>query len=263
MPFSLQCSVILSSVVDTDIGVVVSWQRNGVNLNDTARIQTSHQQHQPLIDDYNFLLRFDTLSSISDSGNYVCSSILYPTESRDYISNSTGTASYTITVIGNITHVMPLLYDYCINVITTADPTLSTTVAPSVYSGIDVAPSNTFTLTCTANKPSGVSPSIELYWYHDEELLDNSRSEIFIHEQVVMGGMEKSSVLTITSASTINSGDYTCVAVIEIPESNRVTSNQSASVTIQGNTTDYLDSIYDLIYFLFTQDLFLLMFLLF
>lgn len=62
--------------------------------------------------------------------------------------------------------------------------------------------------------------------------------------------MEKSSVLTIMAASNINSGDYTCVAVIDIPESNRVTSNQSATVTIQGITVNYtLAQIYTLMLF--------------
>ena len=117
----------------------------------------------------------------------------------------------------------------------TADPTLNTNITPSVYSGIDVAPSNTFTLTCMANKPSNISPSLELFWYHDEELLDSNLPRISIYEEEVMGGVEKSSVLTITSASSINSGDYMCVAVIDIPESNRVTSNHSAIVTIQGS----------------------------
>ena len=99
MEFDLRCLVTLANVVDTDIGVDVLWQRNGISLSDTARIQTSQQQ-PALMGDYKSLLRFDTLSSTSDSGDYVCSSILYPTESRDYISNSTGTTSYNITVIG-------------------------------------------------------------------------------------------------------------------------------------------------------------------
>lgn len=102
MPFDLQCLVTLGSAVDMDIGVEVSWLRNGVNLNDTARIQTSQQQQPALMGDYESLLRFDTLSSTSDSGDYVCSAILYPTEITDYISNSTGTNSYAITVIGKI-----------------------------------------------------------------------------------------------------------------------------------------------------------------
>lgn len=118
----------------------------------------------------------------------------------------------------------------------TTDPTLNTNITPSAYSGIDVAPSNTFTLTCMANKPSNIYPSLELLWYHDEELLDSNLPRISIYEEEVMGGVEKSSVLIITSASSINSGDYMCVAVIDIPESNRVTSNHSANiVTIQGS----------------------------
>lgn len=104
-----------------------------------------------------------------------------------------------------------------------------------MYSGIDVAPSNTFTLMCNASKPSSVSPSIELNWYHDNVPLDSSRSGTFIREVETIGGVQKSSILTITSADTVDSGDYMCVAVIDIPESNRVTNNQSASVTIQGS----------------------------
>lgn len=76
-----------------------TWQRNGVDLNNNVRITTSQQQ-PALAGDYDTLLQFDTLSSTYDSGNYVCSATLYPTESSNYISNSTGTTTYTITVIG-------------------------------------------------------------------------------------------------------------------------------------------------------------------
>ena len=100
MPFDMRCSVTLDNTLDTNIGIMVTWQRNGVDLNDTDRITISQQQQPAMMGDYDTLLRFDTLSSTSDSGNYVCSATLYPTESRDYISNSTGTTSYTVTVIG-------------------------------------------------------------------------------------------------------------------------------------------------------------------
>ena len=108
MPFDLRCSVTLGNAVDVDIAVAVSWLRNGVYLNDTARIQTSQQQQPALMGDYESLLRFDTLSSTSDSGDYVCSAILYPTEITGYISNSTGTSSYAITVIGKTTIMLPV-----------------------------------------------------------------------------------------------------------------------------------------------------------
>ncbi len=97
MPFNLRCLVTLGKTVDTDIGVEVSWQRNGINLEDTARIQTSQQV---LMGHYESFLQFDSLSSTFDSGDYVCSAILYPTESRDDISNNTGSTSYFMTVIG-------------------------------------------------------------------------------------------------------------------------------------------------------------------
>ena len=128
-------------------------------------------------------------------------------------------------------------------------------MTPSVYSGIDVAPSNTFTLTCTASKPGSISPSLELFWYHNKELLDSSRPEVSIYEQEMMRGVEKSSVLTITSASSIDSGDYTCVAMIDIPESNRVTSNQSATITIQGSNMILYYSINFMFYIFFTGSL--------
>ena len=124
--------------------------------------------------------------------------------------------------------------DSSVSMVQCADPTLVVTVTPSAYSGIDVSPSNTFTLTCRANKPSIVSPPIELNWYYDDVLLDSSRPGTSIVELETEGGAEKSSMLTITDAHTVNSGRYTCVAVIDVPESNRITSNQSATVTIQG-----------------------------
>ena len=100
MPFVLQCLVILDIPVDTNVGIAVMWQRNGVVLNDSDRIITSQQQQPPLMGEYNALLQFDTLSSTSDSGNYVCTAVVYPNGSKDYISQSTGSTSYTIAVIG-------------------------------------------------------------------------------------------------------------------------------------------------------------------
>lgn len=98
MPFELRCSLTLDNTIDTRISVIFAWQRNGVVLNDTVRITTSRQP--ALVGDFDALLQFDTLSSTYDSGNYVCSATLYSAESWDYISNSTGTTTYTISVIG-------------------------------------------------------------------------------------------------------------------------------------------------------------------
>ena len=102
------------------------------------------------------------------------------------------------------------------------------------YSGLDVDPFNTFTLMCTATKPSSIVPALDLSWYHNEMQLDNSIAGISILEDEARGGAERSSTVTVNSATTASSGVYTCIASVSVPESNTVTSNQSVTVTIRG-----------------------------
>lgn len=64
--------------------------------------------------------------------------------------------------------------------------------------------------------------------------LDNSIAGISILEEEASGGAERTSTLTVNSATTATSGVYTCIASVSVPESNTVTSNQSAIVTIRG-----------------------------
>ena len=83
-------------------------------------------------------------------------------------------------------------------------------------------------------KPNSVTPSLDVSWYHSGMQLDSTIPGISITEEEASGGAEISNTLTVTSARTINSGEYLCVASISIPESNTVTSNQSAIVNIRG-----------------------------
>ena len=114
------------------------------------------------------------------------------------------------------------------------EPVLNVTIVPSSYSGVDVDPFNTFTLLCTARKPTTITPSLDLSWYHNEVQLDNSVAGVSITEEESSSGAQKSSMLTVTSANAVNSGVYMCSASVSIPESNTVTSNQSSCVTIRG-----------------------------
>lgn len=123
---------------------------------------------------------------------------------------------------------------YCFFLNSTTDPIITATVTPTSYSGKDVQPFNTFSLTCTAMKPSSVIPSLQLNWYHDGMQLDSSVSGITITEQDMNNGMEKSSVLSVTSASAQSSGSYTCNVTVSIPVSNTLTTNQAAIVIIAG-----------------------------
>ena len=99
MPTELQCTINLDDAVDTAVDVEVVWLINGMNVNGTVRRRVL----QPIMMGdslYQAILQYDTLSSTSDSGNYMCTATLYPTEATGYITNVTGTATYTFTVIG-------------------------------------------------------------------------------------------------------------------------------------------------------------------
>lgn len=108
-------------------------------------------------------------------------------------------------------------------------------VTPMEYSGKDIYPFDTFSLSCTSTKPVNIVPSLQLSWYHNGVQLDHSVSGISIQEEEMNGGMEKSSELTVTSARTLSSGFYTCSVVVSIPESNAVMNDQTATITISGN----------------------------
>ena len=120
---------------------------------------------------------------------------------------------------------------------------MNVTLVPSSYSGLDVDPFNTFSLLCSAMKPSSVTPSLDVSWYHSGMQLDSTIVGISITEEEGSGGAEISNTLTVTSARTVNSGEYLCVASISIPDSNTVTSNQSATVDIRGTNDNYEHSI--------------------
>ena len=99
MPAELWCTIDFDEAVDTAVAVEVMWLINGMNLNGTVRRRVL----QPIMmgdSRYEAILQYDTLSSTTDSGNYMCTATLYPTEATGYITNITRTTTYTFTVIG-------------------------------------------------------------------------------------------------------------------------------------------------------------------
>ena len=99
MPAELQCTIDFDDAVDTAVAVEVMWLINGMNMNGTVRRRVL----EPVMmgdSRYQAILQYDTLSSTSDSGNYMCTATLYPTEATGYVTNVTRTATYTFTVIG-------------------------------------------------------------------------------------------------------------------------------------------------------------------
>lgn len=95
----LQCSITIDSAMDTPIDVAVMWQRNGEEVAETQRVQT-FPPHLVAGSQFDALLQFNTLSSSSDSGNYLCITSVSPGDTAPFILNSTQTATYLLTVTG-------------------------------------------------------------------------------------------------------------------------------------------------------------------
>ena len=96
----LECSISWDSeVIDTQVDVVVMWEKDGEELNETVRVRAL-PLHLLGSSHYSALLQFNTLSSSADSGNYMCRSTVFPTENRNYITNSTGRTSFSLIIAG-------------------------------------------------------------------------------------------------------------------------------------------------------------------
>ena len=114
------------------------------------------------------------------------------------------------------------------------DPEITMELLPSSFTGATAGSYNSFSLSCTATIPQSVVPALELNWYHNNTQLDASVDQISISGEERRNGAEISSTLSIVSAQTGNSGDYTCVAGVTIPESTTVQANQTGTVNIRG-----------------------------
>jgi len=116
----------------------------------------------------------------------------------------------------------------------TVDPEIIVELLPSTFTGAAADSYNSFSLSCTATKPQSVVPALELNWYHNNTQLDASLDQVSITGEERRNGAEISSILSIVATQTENSGDYTCVVGVTIPESTTVQVNQTGTVTIRG-----------------------------
>ena len=113
------------------------------------------------------------------------------------------------------------------------DPAVDVHLAPTSYTGADVEPYNSFTLTCVATKSSGVSPELDITWLQAGLQVDNSTTGVTIVEEEV-SGERKTSVIYIAQATSLKSGIYGCVVVLSIPESSAVQQVRNSTVVIRG-----------------------------
>ena len=79
------------------------------------------------------------------------------------------------------------------------------------------------TLICTVTKPEVVIPQLNVTWYHDEQ----QRNGVV---QSLNGGATVANTLRFNSSVSSDSGSYTCVAELVIPESTTITDSATIEV---------------------------------
>ena len=96
----LRCSISLDDAINSQTDVEVIWLKDGIQVDQTSRVQTL-SAHLIGGSQYDALLQYNTLSSSSDSGDYVCVGTVFPTDSN-YITNVTGMALFSFSVTGTL-----------------------------------------------------------------------------------------------------------------------------------------------------------------
>ena len=88
-------------------------------------------------------------------------------------------------------------------------------------------PFSKFSLTCIARKPEIVIPELEVIWLHNGvERTDNSK--------IVTNGTHIVNTLNFTTATSSDTGNYTCISRIIIPESSTIQLSEESIIVVRG-----------------------------
>ena len=117
-------------------------------------------------------------------------------------------------------------------IILLTDPTISGfNITPQLLVGLqysmtcsDSDPHNHFTLTCTASRPSVVVIDMDITLYHNGTVRNGV---------MAVNGNTYTNTLTISQADDSDSGNYSCQAVLNIPQSNVLTASDSSTISIK------------------------------
>ena len=86
-----------------------------------------------------------------------------------------------------------------------------------------------FYLSCIASKPEIVIPDLEVFWLHNGvERIDNSK--------ITTNGTFVVNKLNFTNSTANDTGNYTCVARIQIPYSTPIQLSEESTVVIRGKS---------------------------
>ena len=86
-----------------------------------------------------------------------------------------------------------------------------------------------FYLSCMASKPEIVIPDLEVLWLHNGvERIDNSK--------ITTNGTFVVNELNFTNSTANDTGNYTCVARIQIPYSTTIQLSEESTIVIRGKS---------------------------
>ena len=102
------------------------------------------------------------------------------------------------------------------------------TAVPNFFLGLETSctdsdPYDNFTLTCTASKPALFLPELEVIWYHNGT----------VRNIVQNGNTYITNTINFPTSFASDSGTYTCVARLVIPDSPNVTQTANTTITLR------------------------------
>ena len=108
------------------------------------------------------------------------------------------------------------------------------TSSPDSFMGLetlcsDSLPYSKLILTCTAGKLQQVIPELEVIWQHNGTEISNNSYTSLLNDVTY-----KTNTLNFTNFVPEDSGNYTCIARIVIPESTTIQSSKEIIITIKG-----------------------------
>ena len=101
------------------------------------------------------------------------------------------------------------------------------TAVPNLFLGLETSctdsdPYDNFTLTCTASKPALVLPDLEVIWYHNGT----------VRNTVQNGNTYITNAINFPTSFANDSGTYTCVARLVIPDSPNIIQTANTTITL-------------------------------
>ena len=108
------------------------------------------------------------------------------------------------------------------------------TSSPESFVGLETScsdslPYSKLILTCTAGKPQQVIPELEVIWQHNGTEISNNIQTSLLNDVTY-----KTNTLNFTKFVPEDSGNYTCITRIVIPESPTIQSSKENTITIKG-----------------------------